>query len=348
MARLKIINLTKKFGDVIAVNNMNLVVEEGEFMTLLGPSGCGKTTSLRLIAGFIQPDEGEIYFDDQLINTVPDYKRFTAMVFQSYALFPHMSVRENVRFGLRMQKIPLEEQNRRIKEVINMVNLNGMENRMPNELSGGQQQRVALARAVVTQPKLLLFDEPLSNLDAKLREHVRVEIRDLQKRLKITSIYVTHDQEEALVLSDRIAVMNTGHIEQISDSFSIYRYPKTKFVADFIGHANIYEGEVVAVDGEEIIIDTDFGRLYVKINHTIKNKKVFFSWRPEDMILYKNGMRNKFNGKVTQFIFMGNISELFVDVNGIMCRVQIASNVVYQKGEAIILSVPEEKICILI
>lgn len=228
-----------------------------------------------------------------------------------------------------------------------MVNLNGMENRMPNELSGGQQQRVALARAIVTRPKILLFDEPLSNLDAKLREHVKVEIRELQKRLKITSIYVTHDQEEALVLSDRVAVMNRGHIEQISNSFSIYRYPKTRFVADFIGHANIYEGEIVSINGEETIMDTVFGRLYVKINHTIKNKKAFFSWRPEDMSLYKNGMRNKFNGKVTQFIFMGNINELFVDVNGTMCRVQIAGDVVYHKGEAIILSVPEEKICIL-
>ncbi|HEB10171.1 MAG TPA: ABC transporter ATP-binding protein [Spirochaetales bacterium] len=230
MARLKIVNLTKRFDDVVAVDNMNLEVEEGEFITLLGPSGCGKTTTLRSIAGFLPLDEGEIYFNDRLMNNIPPYKRSTAMCFQSYALFPHMTVQDNIRFGLRMQKVPIEEQTKRIDEILNIVGLKGLEHRKPAQLSGGQQQRVALARAVVIRPEILLFDEPLSNLDAKLRERVRVEIRELQKRLKITAVYVTHDQAEALVISDRIVIMNEGRIEQVGDPFSIYRSPISSFV----------------------------------------------------------------------------------------------------------------------
>jgi ABC-type Fe3+/spermidine/putrescine transport system ATPase subunit len=339
--------MTKRFDDVVAVDNMNLIVEEGEFITLLGPSGCGKTTTLRSIAGFIQPEEGEIYFDDELINNVPPNKRFTAMCFQSYALFPHMTVRDNIRFGLMMQKIPNDEQNRRIQEVVAIVGLKGLEDRKPGQLSGGQQQRVALARAVVTHPRILLFDEPLSNLDAKLREYVRVEIRALQKRLKITSIYVTHDQAEALVISDRIVVMNQGRIEQIADPFTIYRYPKNEFVANFIGLANIFEGSVVSRDEEMVTLDTEFGQFMLRTQQELEDERILVSWRPEDMVLAKDGMKNIVQGKIAQAIFMGNLTDLFLEVKDKMIRAQMDSDVPYREGESLTLSIPEEKFIIL-
>src|SRR6185312_12921256 len=233
MSRLRLNHLTRRFEGMVAVDDLSLEVADGEFLTLLGPSGCGKTTTLRMIAGFLGPDAGDIWFDD---------RRNTAMVFQSYALFPHMSVAENVGFGLLMRKLPKMESAARVAEALDLVSLTGLEDRRPGQLSGGQQQRVALARAIVTRPDILLFDEPLSNLDAKLREKVRVEIRELQRRLRITSIYVTHDQAEALVVSDRIVVMNRGRIEQIGDPDTIYRAPDNAFVADFIGLTNIIEG----------------------------------------------------------------------------------------------------------
>ena len=239
MANLRIINLTKRFNEVLAVDNISLEVADGEFVTLLGPSGCGKTTTLRTIAGFCYPDEGEIFFGDKIMNNVPPNKRNTAMCFQSYALFPHMSVWDNISFGLKMQKISQQEQKKRVLKVMGMLGIEGLEKRKPGELSGGQQQRVALARAIVTEPQVLLFDEPLSNLDAKLRVQVRVEIREMQKRLGITTIYVTHDQDEALAISDRIVVMNRGHIEQLGDPYTIYRNPETSFVAGFIGRAHV-------------------------------------------------------------------------------------------------------------
>ncbi len=256
MARLKIVNCTKRFDEVVAIDNMNLEVEEGEFITLLGPSGCGKTTTLRSIAGFIPLDEGEIYFDERLMNNIPPNKRSPGMCFQSYALFPHMTVLDNIKFGLRMKKVPAEEQKRRIDEILDIVGLKGLEERKPGQLSGGQQQRVALARAVVIQPEILLFDEPLSNLDAKLRERVRVEIRQLQKRLKITSIYVTHDQAEAQAISDRIVIMNEGLIEQIGDPFSIYRYPNSTFGSDFKMWVNRISGCIWKSPGKIGIISS--------------------------------------------------------------------------------------------
>src|SRR5581483_7812265 len=224
-------------GSAIIIDDLTLEVNDGEFLTLLGPSGCGKTTTLRAIAGLVEIDSGEIYFGNRPMRDVPPHKRSTAMVFQSYALFPHMNVRDNIAFGLQMRKVPKKQQHEQVHQVMALVGLEGLAERRPRELSGGQQQRVALARAVVTQPDILLFDEPLSNLDAKLRERLRIEIRELQRRLKITSIYVTHDQAEALVMSDRIAVMNHGRIEQYGDPFSIYRQPLNSFTAEFIGQA---------------------------------------------------------------------------------------------------------------
>jgi len=258
-----------------------------------------------------------------------------------------MTVRDNIRFGLRMQKVPPKEQEPRLKQIIEIVGLEGMENRRPAELSGGQQQRVALARAVVTQPRILLFDEPLSNLDAKLRERVRVEIRELQRRLKITSIYVTHDQAEALVISDRIVVMNRGRIEQVADPFTIYRYPATRFVADFIGLANIVEGSVVSRKGRELLVSTSFGELVMEVDPVPETRELLFSWRPEDTVPYQEGKKNRLEGRIIQSIFMGNLTDLFVEVNGRTIRAQMGSDVPYREGQPLVLSVPPDRFHIL-
>jgi iron(III) transport system ATP-binding protein len=231
-------------GEVTAVDGISLTIQRGDLVTLLGPSGCGKTTTLRLIAGFEFPTSGRILLDGQVINDLPPHKRDMSMVFQSYAIFPHLNVFENIAYGLNVQKRPRDEIKRRAAKVLELVELTGLENRAPNQLSGGQQQRVALARALVMEPKVLLMDEPLSNLDAKLREQMRSEIRRIQKRLGITSVYVTHDQVEAMTLSDQVVVMNKGKIEQIGSPTEIYRRPATRFVADFIGRANFVEATV--------------------------------------------------------------------------------------------------------
>jgi len=318
VSRLILRNLTKKFDDVVAVDHVSLEVEEGEFVTLLGPSGCGKTTTLRTIAGFYVPDEGEVYFNDRLMNNVPPNKRNTAMCFQSYALFPHMNVWENIAFGLKMRKVPEAEQKKRVQKALEMLSLLGFENRKPAQLSGGQQQRVALARAIVTEPDILLFDEPLSNLDAKLRVQVRVEIREMQKRLGITSIYVTHDQDEALAISDRIVVMNQGRIEQVGDPHTIYLYPKTAFVAGFIGIANIFTGRVRERAGNRVLIESPFGQVYIRAEgfEGRVGDEVKFSFRPEDMVLYREGMSNRIRGTIVHAIFMGDSTDLFVEVKG--------------------------------
>jgi iron(III) transport system ATP-binding protein len=241
-------------GEVVAVDHVDIEIQRGELVTLLGPSGCGKTTTLRLIAGFEFPTQGTISLDGKVINDEPPHKRDMSMVFQSYAIFPHLSVYENMAYGLKVQRLPRDEVRERVAKAMDLVELTGLENRAPNQLSGGQQQRVALARALVMEPKVLLMDEPLSNLDAKLREQMRTEIRRIQKRLGITSVYVTHDQVEAMTLSDRIVVMHEGKIEQIGPPTEIYRKPRTRFVADFIGRANFVEATVRdALDGQLVV-----------------------------------------------------------------------------------------------
>lgn len=350
MSNLKITNLTKRFGEVLAVDNLSLEVADGEFVTLLGPSGCGKTTILRTIAGFCNPDRGEIFFGDKIMNNIPPNKRNTAMCFQSYALFPHMSVWNNISFGLKMQKIPQQGQKKKISQVMEMLRLEGLEKRKPGQLSGGQQQRVALARAIVTEPKILLFDEPLSNLDAKLRVQVRVEIRDMQKRLGITTLYVTHDQDEALAISDRIVVMDRGHIEQLGDPYTIYRNPETSFVAGFIGLANIYEGTIVARDGSRYTVEAPFGKVVIvsdgqKIPESSKTVK--FVWRPEDMKIYTQGAPNRVKGKILQAVFMGNITDIFIDVQGNKMRAQIDESRKLIAGDVLEFSIPEDAFSIL-
>ena len=258
---LTVRNLNKYYGDFKALDDINFEISEGQFVTLLGPSGCGKTTLLRIIAGFMGSDSGEIYFGDTLMNDVPPEQRDTAMCFQSYALFPNKTVYENIRFGLRMRKVPKDEQRRRVEEAMEMVNLSALGDRKPYELSGGQQQRVSLARCVVVRPKLLLFDEPLSNLDAKLREKVRVEIREVQKHLGITAIYVTHDQAEALAISDRIITMNAGRIMQNAAPREIYDRPSSRFVADFVGTANIVPCAVISRNGSRYTVRSEYGEL---------------------------------------------------------------------------------------
>ena len=243
----KIYQDPKTGKDFYAVKDNSLVIEPGEFVTLLGPSGCGKTTTLRMIAGFESPDEGEIYLGDEAINALTPNKRDTAMVFQSYALLPHYNVFDNVAYGLKLRHVPKEEIRERVMKILDLVELTGMEGRMTNQLSGGQQQRVALARALVIEPSVLLFDEPLSNLDAKLRVTMRTEIRRIQQEVGITAIYVTHDQSEAMALSDRIIIMRFGVVEQIGSPQEIYYHPVNEFVADFIGEANFLKGRLEAL-----------------------------------------------------------------------------------------------------
>jgi iron(III) transport system ATP-binding protein len=277
-----------------AVDGVSFTVEQGELVTLLGPSGCGKTTLLRMIAGFEDPTSGDILFGERRMNDTPPNLRGATMVFQSYAIFPHLSVRENVAFGLRLQKLPEEEINRRIANVTALVELTGLDDRRPSQLSGGQQQRVALARAVIMEPQLLLFDEPLSNLDAKLREQMRIDIRKLQQRLGITSIYVTHDQTEAMSISDRVIVMNAGRLEQMGLPAQLYSRPVNRFVASFIGKANFLPDP--DAPGKTIMV------------------------RPEAVRLAPAGERaatGGFEGKVARSTYLGGILEYEVETGGV-------------------------------
>jgi spermidine/putrescine transport system ATP-binding protein len=282
--------VSKAFGDVIAVDNMSLDIGDGEFFSLLGPSGCGKTTTLRMIAGFEQPTEGQVYIQGQAMAGIPAYRRPVNTVFQSYALFPHMSVEENVSFGLEMKKVPKAERGRRVDEVLELVQLPGMGERRPSQLSGGQQQRVALARALVNRPSVLLLDEPLGALDLKLRKAMQLELKRIQAEVGITFIYVTHDQEEALTMSDRIAVMNEGLVQQVGEPKAIYEHPANRFVADFIGETNFIEGALleggsparVRIGSLEVLAMMD-GRAVAD------GQPVTLAIRPEKLDLYPGG-----------------------------------------------------------
>jgi ABC-type Fe3+/spermidine/putrescine transport system ATPase subunit len=253
-AHVRVSHVTKRFGGVTAVNDVSFEVPKGSFATLLGPSGCGKTTTLRMIAGFYDPDEGDIEIAGRRVNNLPVHRRGTAMVFQDYALFPHMTVRDNVAYGLKVAHVSGADRTKRVDETLAFVGLGGLGDRWPSQLSGGQQQRVAVARALVIQPQVLLLDEPLSNLDAKLREQLRVEMRVLQRRLGMTFVYVTHDQEEALSLSDWIAVMNAGKVEQAGAPWDIYYRPRTAFLADFVGSVNLVPAKVLDIADDVMTI----------------------------------------------------------------------------------------------
>ena len=259
MIAIRIENLTKRFGSAVALHGLDLKVEAGELFFLLGPSGCGKTTLLRSIAGFYIPDEGRIFFGDEEVTKLPPHKRNTGMMFQSYALWPHLTVAANVAFGLEERKVPTAEIRRRVGEALESVRMSAYAERKPNQLSGGQQQRVALARALVVRPRCLLLDEPLSNLDAKLRLEMRSEIRRVCKEFKLTTVYVTHDQKEALSISDRMAILESGHILQVGSPRDVYRRPRRKTVANFIGDTDFVPGTVRSLSGESVVVDTPVG-----------------------------------------------------------------------------------------
>lgn len=310
-------NITVAFEDETVLNKINLSIADKEFVTLLGPSGCGKSTTLRIIGGFIEPDEGDIIFEGQKINGVPAYKRQVNTIFQRYALFPHLNVYENIAFGLRIKKVPEKEIKERVEDILKLVNLVGYEKRNVNKLSGGQQQRVAIARAVINRPKVLLLDEPLAALDLKLRKDMQNELKNIQQSLGITFIFVTHDQEEALALSDIVVVMNEGKIQQIGTPEDIYNEPKNAFVADFIGESNILDGVMLKDElvrffkNDFVCVDKGFG----------ENEPVDVVIRPEDIdIVEKN--RGNLNGVVTGITFKGVHYEIIVDVNGFKWMIQ--------------------------
>ena len=305
--------------DFAAVDDISLDIKPGSFVTLLGPSGCGKTTTLRMVAGFESPDKGEIYIGDQAINELTPNKRDTAMVFQSYALLPHYNVFDNIAYGLKIRKVAKNEIAERVMAMLKLVELEGLEGRMTNQLSGGQQQRVALARALVVQPSVLLFDEPLSNLDAKLRVAMRTEIRRIQQTVGITAIYVTHDQSEAMSISDQIIIMNKGKIAQMGTPREIYYQPKNEFVADFIGEVNFLTGSVTSIDSKAIHVDVGgvdiTAESFEKVSKGDSCKIVL---RPESITLADQGV---LPCTVTLSTFMGSYQYYQVDINGMMIKI---------------------------
>lgn len=278
-------------GRHVALKSINLTINDGEFLTILGPSGCGKTTLLRILAGFETPTRGDVLLDGQAITNVPPNKRPMAMVFQSYALFPHLTVFDNIAYGLKIAKVPKQEITERVEVVLSIMDLVGLGDRLPTQLSGGQQQRVALARSVVVRPRVLLFDEPLSNLDARLRDQMRSELRRIQQQLGVTSVYVTHDQTEAMAMSDRIVVMSEGHIEQVGSPEDIYRRPESLFVADFIGKANVLASKVAARNGSSATLEV-LGVSVVLDSCTESGEAAMVVIRPEDVSIAPHSSPN--------------------------------------------------------
>ena len=331
-----------------AVKDTNLEIEPGSFVTLLGPSGCGKTTTLRMIAGFESPDEGEIYLGDQAINALTPDKRDTAMVFQSYALLPHYNVFDNVAYGLKLRNIPKGEIKKRVMNILDLVQLNGMEGRMTNQLSGGQQQRVALARALVIEPSVLLFDEPLSNLDAKLRVSMRTEIRRIQQAVGITAIYVTHDQSEAMALSDKIIIMNTGKVAQMGTPQEIYYHPVDEFVADFIGEANFLSGTMTGTEGDCAVLNIEGNPAKVALQNGMevgKDYKVVLG--PEAAHLADEG---GLPCEVALSCFMGSYQNYHVMVGNTLVKLEDPnpkSKKVYEVGDHCCLVFDPESVHIL-
>jgi spermidine/putrescine transport system ATP-binding protein len=311
-------SVTKRFGDFVAVDGVDLDIHAGEFLTLLGPSGCGKTTLLRMISGFETPTQGAVLLAGKDVTGLPPYRRDVNQVFQSYALFPHLCVWDNVVFGLKMKRLGAEQMQQRAARAIDMVSLAGMERRKPDQLSGGQKQRVALARALVCEPKVLLLDEPLSALDAKLRHAMQVELKRLQARLGITFVFVTHDQEEALVMSDRIAVINRGKIEQIGAVSDIYHNPKTRFVADFIGQANVLEASVQSHNADAPVLQVRDIALSLRAGAAMNGRQVPICVRPEKLRLSRRAPagNNVFCAIVREEIFHGATDQLLLQSAG--------------------------------
>jgi len=347
-ASVQLENVTKEFGLVVAVDDISLTIEDGEFFSLLGPSGCGKTTTLRLIAGFEQPTIGQISIMGQPVAGVPAYRRPVNTVFQSYALFPHMTVAKNVAFGLEMAKVEAKEVKRRVNEALELVQMGTYHERKPTQLSGGQKQRIALARALVNRPRVLLLDEPLGALDLKLRKDMQLELKQIQSEVGITFIYVTHDQEEAITMSDRIAVMSNGLVQQLGGSREIYEQPANRFVADFIGETNFIEGKVVEADGSQITLESNGVSFTGVARQSLSaGTKAALAIRPEKLTLVNADEADRSNGRVTMngtiadVIYIGTDNRYQIDLqtgDKIFARVQnlgAAETKEFKKGEAV-------------
>jgi iron(III) transport system ATP-binding protein len=357
---LELKNVSKRFGDVVAVDNLSIpAIHRGEFITFLGPSGCGKTTLLRMIGGFYYPTSGDILMHGQRINAIPPEKRKTSMVFQNYALFPHMSVFDNIAYGLKIRKMSRSRIREKVLDILTIVRLEGLENRRPFELSGGQQQRVALARCIVIEPEVVLLDEPLSNLDANLRVMMREEIRRIQESLDLTTVFVTHDQEEAMSMSDRIVVMNAGRLEQIGTPTEIYEKPGSLFTACFIGHINLIESTVKRVHEGDLLLATPAGDL---VNHTRElsgisaGDRVTAVIRPESIAIadeaaLKPDAANTFPGTLEKLTYLGFMLRCWVRVEGLAHPVIVDStNPTYKKdfkrGADVVLHLPDRFHCV--
>jgi len=357
MASVTLQNVVKAFGDVVAVQKLNLNIKEGEFFTFLGPSGCGKTTTLRMIAGFYYPTEGKVLFGDKDMTQVPPEKRNTGMVFQNYALFPHMTVFENVAFGLKLRKMTKGEIKTRVLDALDKVRLSGYEDRQITQLSGGQQQRVALARSLAIEPEILLLDEPLSNLDARLRDEMRIELKRLQREYGITSIYVTHDQTEALSMSDRIAVFSKGFCQQVGTPFEIYNQPANDFVASFIGETNLFNAQLESINQEYINVQLEEQTIKVKNTPAnkgdgIENSDIALSIRPESVLISHTPINgdNVIQGKVELIQFVGNALNYNIRWNNNLIEAMVLNNkssINLAEGEQVWVQFPPEQVRVI-
>lgn len=349
---IKAKNVIKKYGDNVVIPNLNLDIENGEFFTLLGPSGCGKTTFLRMIAGFNSIEGGEISFEDKVINDIPAHKRNIGMVFQNYAIFPHLTVKQNVEYGLKLRKPSKSEMEEKVSDILKVVQIEQFKDRLPERLSGGQQQRVALARAIVIHPSVLLMDEPLSNLDAKLRIEMRSAIREVQKEVGITTVYVTHDQEEALAISDRIAVMKDGVVQHVGTPKEIYTRPRNVFVSTFIGHSNLYKGTIEIKDNATFVkFEKGYTVKMDNLKSEVKNgQKVIIAVRPEEFIISHKGLLTKvktatFLGRYTNYEIIFDNNELLEGQAAIELSQDIGTaERIYNEGDSLFLEVNPKKI----
>ena len=329
---IKIKNVSKNFEEVVAVDNINVDIARGEFFSLLGPSGCGKTTLLRILAGFEYPSSGSVFIDNLDVTDITPNLRPTNMVFQNYAIFPHINVKRNIEFGLRKEKLSKDELDKRVQDALKMVQLEGYEDRYSNQLSGGQRQRIALARALVKQPKVLLLDEPLGALDKKLREEMQLELRNLQRSIGITFIFVTHDQEEAMTMSDRVAVMNKGKILQISPPRDLYDNPINLFVGDFIGQINFLDTQIVKIEGNNAkVLINKLGEheIMTSNNNLSQNESIVCAIRPETIIISKTNEKNSdicIKGSIVNTSFYGNMTYVYVKIEGLSKPIMVSTS----------------------
>ena len=329
---IKIKNVSKNFEEVVAVDNINVDIARGEFFSLLGPSGCGKTTLLRILAGFEYPSSGSVFIDSLDVTDITPNLRPTNMVFQNYAIFPHINVKRNIEFGLRKEKLSKDELDKRVQDALKMVQLEGYEVRYSNQLSGGQRQRIALARALVKQPKVLLLDEPLGALDKKLREEMQLELRNLQRSIGITFIFVTHDQEEAMTMSDRVAVMNKGKILQISPPRDLYDNPKNLFVGDFIGQINFLDTQIVKIEGNNAkVLINKLGEheIITSNNNLSQNESIVCAIRPETIIISKINEKKSdicIKGVIANTSFYGNMTYVYVNIEGLSKPIMVSTS----------------------